>query len=201
MYLTAEEARAFGIDLEEPKLQQLAELYSRMADEYCRTSFALQKTEWCTYGQRRMPVPCLPLVSVEAVIWKEQELRNGVDYFPYPEAGLVMLSPQGQISAEDEPLIIRYTYGYKQVPAAVKKVIAELIRMDAGRLEIGSSSSTVGDPTIIEENFDGEYSYRRDGKRTAADLQKSVLSLLAPFVQKPYQPALQMAGRVKGRLI
>lgn len=198
MYLSTEEANTFGITLEVERLEPLIEMYSNLIDEYCRTKFAPTEAELKADVVKRIYPPHLPLLSVVEMAYQGTVLAEDVDYYPYPESGVIVLDDPDNFEKRRRSIAVKYTYGYDEIPAAVKRVIADLIKLDTSTTDADGMSR---DPTIVSESFDGDYSYSKNSSKTVEDMRRDILSLLDQFVQPEYKAQLQATGNVRARLI
>lgn len=196
MYLTIEEARLMHAeawaDKSDEQLERLLALYSGIVDEYCNTRFAPTRSEFTADIARSIRLPKGPLLHVDSITCKGDALTEGMDYDVYPEKGLVELADSAAFEKKKRALHICYQYGYQEAPAIVKKVILDLMSLDA-------QSGTEG-LMLAQENWDNEYSYQRNTNKTAEDIRDGILALLDIFRQPQYKPIIQGYGDVRARL-
>lgn len=197
MYLSAEEARAMSSDLlidqTDEQIERLIALYSSMVDEYCNTKFEPTTAEFIADMASQIRLSKGPLLQVNSITYQGDKLKPGIDYYGYPEKGLVTIADTAKYDAKKRSLHILYQYGYETVPAIVKKVVLDLIGLDT---QSGDDSWAVA-----QENWDGEYSYQRNTNKTAEDIRRSVLAFLDIFKQPQYKPVIQGYGDVRVRLL
>lgn len=198
-YVRIEEAQALG--LEGDNLQSLLALYSGLVDEYCRTKFLPEKVKLKADAEKRIYFPRTPLLSVQEVLYRGRPLVEDEDYFIYPELRLMQLAEPDNYEQQRRSITIRYTYGFETVPSLVKKVICDLIRLNHNSSSADGNGVVSSDPTIVAENFDGEYSYQKNSSKTVEDMQRDILSMLDVFIQPQYQEQLQETGVVRARLL
>lgn len=197
MYLSTEEARAMSSDLlidqTDEQLERLIALYSSMVDEYCNTKFEPTTAEFIADISSQIRLPKGPLLQVEGVAYQGDTMLQGMEYYVYPEKGLVTIADTAKYDEKKRSLHILYQYGYESVPAIVKKAVMDLIGLDA--------QSGDGGLLMAQENWDGEYSYQRNTNKTAEDIRRSVLAFLDIFKQPEYKPVIQGYGDVRARLL
>lgn len=195
-YINTAEARLLGLSQELETLAPLMEFYSNLVDEYCNTRFIPTESSFSADPKERIRLPRLPLLSVAGVSYLGRPLTEGTDYFTYSEMGLVRMTAPDRYPKR-RSILIRYQFGYERIPAAVKKAVADLIKLDYGG---GDTGDTARDPSIVSETF-GDYSYTKNASKSSEDLRRDVLAALNPFVQPPYEPELQEIGSVRARLL
>lgn len=196
MYLSMAEAKALGLMQEEEVLQPLIRLYSGLAEEYCNTKFLPERAVLTADGEKRIYFPHTPLLKVDQVWYKGRPLTEGEDFYVYPELQMMMLEAPESFEKRKKSIEVTYVYGYEKAPYIVKKAVADLIRLETGT-ELGRNS----DPTIISENFDGEYSYQKNGSKTIEDMKRDILTSLDRLVQPVYKAEVQETGIVRARLL
>lgn len=196
-YLTAEEVKAYQSEALNEKtdeqLKRLIGLYSNMVDEYCGTSFQPAKKVFAADVAGKIRLPDGPLLEVEAVLYHGGVLCENKDYYVYPEKGIVEMANPSAFGYTKRSLYISYSYGYREVPAIVRKVILDLMKLDV--------QSDSHNALASQENWDGEYSYQRNTAKTAEDLREDILALLDIFKQPEYQAVVTGVGDVRARLL
>ena len=167
MYLTIDEVKAFNseelADKTDEQLRLLIELNSGIVDEYCRTKFRPTTEIFTADVADHIKLPKGPLLQVDSILYHGGPLTADRDFFAYPETGIVELANTDKYSSTKRSLYISYQYGYAEVPAIVKKVILDLMKLDVQSSGYNALES--------QESWDGEYSYQRNTSKTAEDLR------------------------------
>lgn len=197
MYVTLEEVKSYDLPAlaakSDGQLHWLIELYGGVIDGYCRTRFTPTDAYYHadTYSPIRLPKG--PLLQVDSVTYQNTLLTEGRDYFVYPEKNVLELANGEGFQQKKRSLVIRYWYGYQEVPAIVKKVLLDLLKLD---VQAGEH-----DMLAAQESWDGEYSYQRNTTKTAEDIRQGILSLLDSYRQPEYQAIARGVGDVRARLL
>ncbi len=184
MYVTVDEIKQKEIksleNLSDNKLECYIELMSGEVDEYCNTKFKLTKDIYTLDYKRKFFTRKQPLISVNNIELEEYPLFENEDFFVYTEKSRIELA-EFKVERVKKAIKIEYLYGYKEVPATVKQVIIDLIKLQ----EESKNAILNG---IQSENFDGEYSYSLHSSKdfTPSELRKAILERLDIFKVKPY---------------
>lgn len=197
MYISVEEFKSLnakmGSQKDKKEIETLISLYSSVIDEYCHTKFEETVHTFTVDLASKLPVRYTPLISVEGIKYKHQPLTENEDYYIYEDRNLIELEGINRFTQRKKSLSIHYTYGFKEVPASVKKAIVDLVK-----LHIEGSESN---PLVSQESFDSEYSYTKNTQKTAEQLQRDILSTLDEYKQNPYKPIEDSKGNVRARLL
>lgn len=197
MYLTIEELKTYNIVAFEGKtngdLEVLIALYSGMVEEYCNTKFKETEHHFKVDVASKVPVMCTPLLKVKEVTYKQIPLQEDEQYYVYEDRNFIELQDTNTFTQRKKALGIYYTYGFKEVPTSVKKVIIDLMKLHVE----GSNSNSM----ISQESFDSEYSYTKNTQKTTEQLQQDILLSLNRYKQQPYKPIEDSEGNVRARLI
>lgn len=197
MYLTIEEVKKYNIEsinaLSDEELTAKITLYSEIVDEYCNTKFSPVRHTEKLNASSKLRLSKTPILSVESVKYlNEIELKEDIDYYIYLQKNVIEIDDifLNDIERRKNALTIQYEYGYKEVPAIVKAVILDLLKLDISTKDI--------DENLKGENWDGEYSYTRSSKETESR-KKDILSLLDNLIEHEY--VSQNTGDVRIRII
>lgn len=147
-------------------VQRIIEEIEGVVDEYCNTSFVPVDFVQISLHKSRIHLIKRPVLDVLSVS-NSGVLTEMIDYTIDTLNGVITLL-NGFKSGVYE---ITYQYGYKAVPATVKNVIKDLIRLELLKDDANS--------LMLSETFDGEYSYTR--KDSISKEYKDILSRLDMF--------------------
>lgn len=197
MYVTVEEVRAWHSDIlanqSDAQITMLIALCSGIVEEYCGTMFAPTAEVFTADVSSKIRLPKGPLLKVDSVLYRGSLLAADIDYYVYPEIGLIELADTEKLLHKKRSLHIAYQYGYGETPAVVKKAVMDLMKLDIQSSDYNALAS--------QENWDGEYSYQRNTTKTAEDLRVDILSMLDLFKQPEYKAVSRSVGDVRARLL
>jgi len=155
-------------------------LVSAEIDEYCNTRFEPTEDSYFHDLCEKFHTRRQPLVEVTSLKLCGCGLKENRDFFVYPEDSRIEIE---DLNAKryKKALEINYLFGYSEVPATVKQVIVDLLKLDAET----KNSPLQG---MQSENWNGEYSYARQSSKdfTPAELRKNILSRLDIFKIEPF---------------
>jgi hypothetical protein len=185
-YITIDEVKERNIDvlkdMSDNEMVKQIELISQEIDEYCNTRFQptedMYKLDLCDKFYTRHK----PLLEVNSLKLITKELVPDEEYFAYTEISKIVLDANIEgILKFRKALEVNYSYGYNVVPATVKQVLIDLIKLD----EYTKNYQSTG---VQSENWDGEYSYTANTSKdfTPTNLRKDILSRLKDFVVDEY---------------
>ncbi len=185
-YVTVEEVRGRNVEvLNNMSAEELAmqiESISAEVEEYCNTKFRPTtdnyKLDLCdSFYLRHRPV-----LEVTSLKLNKIPLIEDEEFFTYPDVAKVVVTiNKNDVKTFRKALEIEYKYGYEKVPATVKQVIIDLIKLD----ETAKNYQAVG---LQSENWAGDYSYTANTSKdfTPTNLRKDILSRLDDFVEEEY---------------
>lgn len=185
MYVTVDEIKALNIkkisNLSEEKLEYYIKIISKEIDEYCNTVFEPTKESDKLDYKKLIYVKKRPLIKIEEIIINEKNLQENKHFFVYPEKSKVEFIDM-KIKNPKRAVTLYYIYGFENVPATVKSVIVDLLKLT----EESNSYSNTG---IQSENWDGEYSYSMHSSKDflPTELRKNILQRLDIFKQNSYE--------------
>lgn len=182
------------MNISDEQLEYQINLTSKEIDEYCNTKFLptedIYNFDLCEkfYTRHR------PLLNVTSLCLHGVELEENEVFFVYIDNSKININPL-ECQNRKKALEINYIYGYKEVPATVKQVLIDLLKLD---IETNDSRS-IG---LQSENWDSEYSYSMYGSKdfTPAEFRKNILKRLDIFKIEPYIE-LKNTRIVKARLL
>lgn len=184
MYITIDEIKQSDIKsinhLSEDRLEYYIDLMSREIDEYCNTKFEPTQDQYTLDYKKKFFTRKQPLINVNSILLNYNPILVDEDFFVYAEKSRIELV-EIEVEKVKKAISIDYIYGYEEVPATVKQVIIELIKLDEDSKNFKASN-------IQSENFDGEYSYSLYGSKdfTPSELRKALFKRLDIFKVKPY---------------
>lgn len=195
MYMiTLEESKSIkGAEkLTDSILTALIEEKESIIEEHCKTSF--KPLQWTQKNDPTLRVILRkkPVIKIDTMTVKGVPLKEDTDFYSYPEKSLVEI-PDLFKNFRDIPrraIVTEYTYGFEKVPATVKKVLKDLVK-----LELEEENTSL---SMSSEDFDSEYSYQKRDK-TPAVLEAEILSRLGPYIQS--EDIEESDGNVRALLV
>lgn len=187
MYVTLEEIKALDIknlaNLNDDILISEIGLVSKEIDEYCNTRFEPANDKYTLDYKKVFYTRKQPFINIESLILQgeiQQSLIEDTDFFVYTEKSRIEMADL-EIKKIKKALCIEYMYGYVETPSTVKKVLIDIIKLDA---DTKDTKLTGG---IVTETWE-DYSYSLYSSKdfTPIELRKNILSRLDMFKVLPY---------------
>lgn len=190
MYLTLLEVKECGNEqlatLPDEVLSGKILHYSNMVDEYCNTTFRPTMDKYKVDLKSNIIPRKLPLLMVNEVNINGITSIEDQDYFAYLEENRLLISDISKYKVNPLKAVeLTYTFGYEEIPATVKDVVMKLLKNDVGTEE--------GKENIESETWE-DYTYKR---RSATDVESSILKALDKFIQKEVVIKKDRAARVR----
>ena len=182
-------------DLDEFELERRISLVSGEIDEYCNTRFLPTKDIFTLDYTERFHTRRGPLIVVDVLFVNGMEMLQNREYFEYPESSRIEFCRNLQVGNYRKAIEVRYLFGHDTVPATVKSVIVDLIKLDV-------EAATTQLDGIHSENWDGEYQYSKVTSKdlTPGELRNSILSRLDKFKVPVFVEPID-TSTVRARLI
>ena len=182
-------------DLDEFTLERMIEQVSGEIDEYCNTRFLPTEDTFTLDFTERFHTRRGPLIMVKVLYVNGMEMLQNREYFEYPESSRIEFCRNLKVDCYRRAIEVRYIFGHETVPATVKAVIVELVKLDI-------EASTTPMDGIHSENWDGEYQYTKATSKdlTPVEIRNSILARLDKFKVPVFVEPID-TGVVRARLI
>ena len=199
-YLTRDDYWMFGNidslkDLDEGTLELKIAQVSAEIDEYCNTRFLPTEDTFMLDYTERFHTRRGPLIMVKVLFVNGMEMLQNREFFEYPESSRIEFCRNLKVDNYRKAIEVRYLFGHGTVPATVKSVIVELMKLDA-------ESANIPMDGLHSENWDSEYQYTKATSKdlTPAELRNAILARLDKFKIEPFVEPIDMSA-VRARLI
>jgi hypothetical protein len=182
-------------DLNEATLMLKIEQVSGEIDEYCNTRFLPTEDTFTLDFTERFHTRRGPLIEVTVLFVNGMEMLQNREYFEYPETSRIEFCRNLNVDCYRKAIEVRYIFGHETVPATVKAVIVELVKLDV-------EASSIQIDGLHSENWDGEYQYSKVTSKdlTPAEIRNAILSRLDKFKVPIFVEPIDR-GVVRARLI
>lgn len=194
-YITIEEIKKLQIksleELDDEALQVRIDRLSGLVEEYCNTKFEPTDHKQKFDVASKLRVAKTPLIEVGKFVYAGTEQVEDLDYYVYTDLNVIEIEDTCQFERKKNSIQVEYKYGYEKVPATVKEVIIELLKLEVEQKDQSN--------TVKSETFDKEYSYTKQSGTDNVKTKEGILALLDRYVEEEYVPISNK--RVRARVI